>query len=467
MKQFSRPAQLWVGFAAAASIVSSVSDGWSGKPSPLTHQILLLIPALGFACTLFWMLGAPRPSDLGSSDQSSLSTHWPVVLLCFEFLSLVMIVAEARHFARFGYHLPLRSVCLAGVVILACWSTFLMRPGGWSLLCTVLGTYVVGSLLCIHDFPLNYLRSDMLPVIGWADTRLVHRLSPYATMHIGTRLYDFPYLPGMLVAFLPVVALGLDLRFATLVYLGAAAMLIFLSARPAFRKETAALLGLFLLCPFLQYRHDLYLQPHWFLVTLAVVLMNRRHFAWAGFAWGASCAVYQLSWVVFPFFLLNAYRRGGLSEAGRLTIVAVSGFLLLAGPFLPFAVRQVAQNTVGQWSHLSHALADPINLSYWLTYVVRPDQLKWVQAVVLSGLFLMAWVRGWCSTLVDTLRWMVVALALFIPLNVLVDGYFYLTLLLVLLLYVCVANDWWNTDPARDVQLAVTSAPVKGIAASA
>jgi hypothetical protein len=32
----------WGAFALLAALLSVVSDGWSGKPSPLTHQLLLL-----------------------------------------------------------------------------------------------------------------------------------------------------------------------------------------------------------------------------------------------------------------------------------------------------------------------------------------------------------------------------------------------------------------------------------------
>jgi len=38
---------------------------------------------------------------------------------------------------------------------------------------------------------------------------------------------------------------------------------------------------------------------------------------------------------------------------------------------------------------------------------------------------------------------MIVALATFVLLNVLVDSYFYLMLLVVVMVYVSVANDWW------------------------
>ena len=83
-----------------------------------------------------------------------------------------------------------------------------------------------------------------------------------------------------------------------------------------------------------------------------------------------------------------------------------------------------------------------------MTFVVRPDHLKWVQLAVLTALFGFCVVRGRCHSLVDTLRWMSAALAIFIALNVLVDGYFYLTLLLLLLLYTFLVMGIWP-DPVE------------------
>ena len=314
--------------------------------------------------------------------------------------------------------------------------------------------YGAGLLLAIESFPLNYLRSDMLPVIVWADGRLVHHLDPYITMHVGNRLYDFPYLPGMLVAFLPAVAIHGDVRFVDLVCVLGAAIAIYLTADDSRRLEAAVLIGLFVLCPFLQYRHDLYLQPHWFALTAAVVLAQRRSFVWAAVAFGASMALYQLSWVLLPFFVLYAFRRGSWTEAAKTVVLAVAAMLAIVGPFLRSAMARISSNTVGQWSHLPHALADPMNLSYWLTFLVRPDQLKWVQLAVMTVIFVYCVMRQRCRTLVDTLRWMSVALALFIALNVLVDGYFYLTLLLLLLLFTCAAIGVWpQSDTSEKADL--------------
>ncbi len=451
-----------VPYICFVALLSVVCDGWSGKPSLLVHQLLLLPLLISYSVLLWALLGHSPSARQHANHVAGRLPRWLILCLAaFELWSLLFFAAEARHFQGFGYHLyPLTcSICAGG--LLFAWVLFFSHPSAKRLFVAIMGTFAVGMIVAIRCFPLNYFRSDMLPVIGWADGRLLQHMNPYGTMHVGTRLYDFPYLPGMLVAFWPAAFLHLDLRWATLSYLGAAAVLIFWAACERKRLYVAALLGVFLLCPFLQYRHDLYLEPHWFAIVLAVVLMERRRFLWSAAVWGVSCAIYQLSWVIFPFVLLNAYRRRGILEMLKVLGAAVVGVLLVSGPFLRSASSRIADNTVGQWSRLPHALADPINLSYWLTYVVRPDHLKWVQAAVLVTLFGFCFVRQCCRTLDDTLRWMCWALGIFIPLNVIVDGYFYLTLALMLLLYLCAATGWWdrNLGVAEDSDLLAVAQP--------
>ena len=443
-------------YVALVFDVFVVNDGWSGRPSPFLHQVFLL----PFAVLFFVFLGVllrtrrepPRPGPVQGQRSESVHCVWGAIWLCtfFEVLSIAGFAYEARHFRRFGYLVPLHAAVefLVSVGVALSWVWW--RRSAYRLFGGAMATYCAGLLLAICCFPLNYLRSDMLPVILWSDTRLLSHLNPYATMHVGSRLYDFPYLPGMLVAFLPAVPLHADLRLVTLGCMVATGLLLYLSAKDDWRFEAAALLGVFLLDPFLQYRHDLYLEPHWLALAGSIVLLRKNQFAWAAVVFGLSMALYQLSWVVFPFFVLYRFRRSGPREAIKSTLLCVGGMLVVVGPFLRSATQRIAVNTVGQWSHLPHALADPINLSYWVTFLVRPDQLKWVQLGVMTLLFCFCMIRGKCQTLVDTLRWMSGALALFIALNVLVDGYFYLTLLLLLLMYIYAATGIWP-DPSDSI----------------
>ncbi len=372
-----------------------------------------------------------------------------ILLVCFQGVTSAGIWYEATHFARMGYHLTsiyrygVPATLLALTIGLAAAKT----PSWKWILVAALMCYCGDMLLAIHEFPLNYLRSDMLPVILWADTNLLHHASPYTTMFVGGRVYDFPYLPGMIVAYLPAVFLHLDLRFMSGACVVASAILIVLATKDKYKIESATLVALFLTCPYLQYRHELYNQPHWLSLVIAFVLMQRRRFLLAALTWGVSMALYQFSWILLPFFLLNGFRRRGWTEVSKLLVASMAGAMVIVGPFLSSASRRIASNTVGQWGLRQHADADPINLSYWITYMIHPDKLLRLQAVMLVGIFLFCLWKRRCTTLADTVRWMVASLTLFILLNVLVDGYFYLMLLVPMLVYVCVDNGWWKDYP--------------------
>ena len=180
--------------------------------------------------------------------------------------------------------------------------------------------------------------------------------------------------------------------------------------------------------------------------------MQRARYGWAALVFGISMAVYQFSWILFPFILLNGLRRSGWLEAARLLLLSAAGALLIAVPFLSSAFHRIASNTVGQWGQLPHALADPMNLSYWATYLIHPDRLLRLQAILMVGIFAVCFLRQRCATLEDTLRCSIAALTVFVLFNSIVDGYFYLMLLVPMLVYTCVANGWWSEPRAQPVR---------------
>ena len=430
-------------FTILVLVISFVGDGGSPHSADLAHQLVLLPILLLFVATLWQLLFA---SGLGFLSAVWTPRRALFGTIFFELGFVLLFLYECRHFAVQGYVLHPAITAMFFLAILAALIYLASRPAPraiWILAVSLAG-YIGGLLLAIRSFPLTYLRSDMMPVILWADTNLLHHIDPYTTMYVGGRVYDFPYLPGMIVAYLPFTAAHLDLRFGTIVFVAAGAALIFWAARVEHRREVSALLALFLLSPYLQYRHELYLSPHWLTLIAAFVLMQRRHFVWAAFVLGIGMGIYQFSWIILPFVLLNAFRRRGWLEAAKLAALAAAGALLIAGPFLRSATHRVASNTVSQWSHLAHAYAEPLNLSYWATYFIHPDKLLRLQALLMVAIFAYCFFKQRCATLEDTLRWIVLALTVFIMLNVLVDGYFYLMLLVPMLIYTCVANHWWS-----------------------
>ena len=441
-------------FASVLCVIAFVGDGLPKVASPLRVQMMLIPISTVFVVLCVWLLRSQvglRGSKLfGQLGRVRLMLWLGFLLECW---FVCLFLYETVHYAAFGYVLlliPAAVLLTASLLAVGLAGVTVYQVPARATLALLLGSYAGAAILAIFSFPLNYLRSDMMPVIFWADRALLAGQNPYQTFHVADRLYDFPYLPGMLLAFAPAQALHVDLRWASVAYVVAGMALVYWAAKPEFRLATAALIGLFVLNPYLQYRHELYTQGHFFSLIVIFVLMQRGRFAWSAVAFGASMVISQFSWVLFPFFLMNGLRRGGWREVGRMALVAGAAAAALMAPFVRSGAGRIAHNAVGQWDNLGRAIARPINLAYWASYVVKPSHLKWIQLVLLTGIFCYCWARGRCADLEDTLRWMIAALTVFILLNVLLDGYFYLMLLVPMLVYTCVANGWWAAPAAPD-----------------
>ena len=464
----SRETEIRTGsFVLLLLLINFVMDGLPKAGSTLQIQLALLPITLLFLALIGVLLfGEPRwwGSVLLRRLGTAASLLWTLFIL--ECAFLVLFAYQVRHFGAFGYQVrPLADFLALTAVVLGIGMTIwrsqtspIVKMGIY------LALYAVGQVLSILSFPLNYLRSDMLPVIFWADRALLSRQNPYQHFYVADRIYDFPYLPGTLLAFAPAQALHIDLRWAAIAYIVVAMYLVYAVTLPKFQQLAAGLIGLFVLSPYLQYRHELYTQGHFLSLVGVFVLMHKRRYDWAAAVFGVSMVISQFSWVFFPFYLLNALRRGGWIQVWRTALIAGAVGILLMAPFLASGAGNIAHNAVGQWDRLERPIARPINLSFWASYVVRPSHLKWVQLALLSAMFSFCWARDRCGNLVDTLRWITLALVIFILFNVLVDGYFYLMLLVPMLVYTCVANGWWGADEGSAVFAPrVLSEPLTGV----
>ena len=108
-------------------------------------------------------------------------------------------------------------------------------------------------------------------------------------------------------------------------------------------------------------------------------------------------------------------------------------------------------------------IARPVNISFWLAKGMGAPHLQRVQAAWLAALFGMCALRRSCRSITGMLRAMSLALAGFILCNILIWGYFFLLLELLLLLYVCAANNWLR-PPDASVPGVDTRAPSSGAA---
>lgn len=432
-------------FLLLLAFLNLQSDGFRLSADPSRDQLLLLPITLVF-CALLAALLWPRNGGSYSRLAPLNSSHTLLTIAVATLVpSCVMLFASAHHYASFRYHLALwpTLIVLVGAALLIAsnlrHSASTEAPG--RLLTSVLIASVALQMLSIRSFPLNIRRSDMLPLLASAGRTLHNGLDPY-------RLYTFPtetvlltYLPGTLLAYLPATLLHLDLRLTNLLCLTLLALLLARAAAPAHRPQLTALLAIWLLSPYLLYRHEIYTPPHWLTLVAALLLLNQRRLAASAILFGLSVAMSQFSWILFPFVLLYLFER----HRTRATLIyATTALFAAAAILLPFFVWSPHAFTFGVLSHWQQQTvsARPVNFSFWLATLLSPRALQPAQLLVLTAVFLVSAARHTCRTFPGLLRALAVALAAFLLLNILVWGYFFLLLELLLLLFVASANGW-------------------------
>lgn len=430
-------------------------DGFRLSADLRTDQLLLLPLTLLF-CALLAMLLWHRgdrlhPRLAAFADSRTLLAITAATLAP----TSALLVASAHHYAAFRYRLALwpTVIVFAGAALLLLsnlrHSEPAVKPSG--LVTSVLIASLAVQLLCLHSFPLDVRRSDMLPLLAAAGRALHLGIDPY-------RLYTFPtetvlltYLPGTLLAYLPATLLHLDLRLTNLVCLTLLVLLVARAAVPAHSRQLTALLAIWLLSPYLVYRHEIYTPPHWLALVAALLLLHRGRLVASAVVFGLSIALSQFSWILFPFVLLHMWER----RRTRHTLLYAALALLTAGilvlPFVAWSPHDFLFGVLSHWQQQTVSTR-PVNLSFWLATMLSPRALEPAQLLALFGMFLVSIARHSCRSFTGLLRVLSLALAGFILLNILIWGYFFLLLELLLLLFVASANGWLRpTEPTAQL----------------
>jgi hypothetical protein len=258
-------------------------------------------------------------------------------------------------------------------------------PSGLSIFLGLLGWGLAQSLS--FAFPLG-AQSDMLPLIREAGQAFLSGHSPYSGAAPST------YWPGMWLSYLPFSALGLDLRWGNLLFMSLfAAFAHFFNRRKS--PAAAAMLALFLLNPWLAYRHELYLSAYlWVLALFAFCLATGRRLA-AALAFGLSLALYPFSWVLAPLWISWEWRGSGRREALKSLGFALGAAAVLLAPFLLWDAAGFFQGVLWRW--VGNVEITHYNLIRWIPgWTLLPIQLlctalgarwAWKASPSLAGLF--------------------------------------------------------------------------------
>lgn len=463
-------------FAAILLLLNLQLDGFRLSHDPLRNQLLLL-PITALFCVLLLALLFPRlrclrPLTRATQRVSPATAH--TLLLIFLAGAAALFVKSARFYAAFGYRLhPLATALVFAIpfTALAILRYSPRKASAQTLFPTILLAFIAISTLSISSFPLNPQRSDMLPLLDAANYSLAAGANPYHRYTLPSGTVFLTYLPATLLAYLPATRLYLDLRLINLACDLALALLLYRSLARPHRPAGAILLGLWLLSPYLLYRHDLYTPPHWLALIAALLLLHRRRVRAAALLFGLSIAMSQFSWVLFPFFLLHLWQSRRHRSPSRTvlgandqrtpeselyptrpsrTVLAAAAIALATAavitlPFFLWSPHALLFGVLSHW-HNTQVSTRPINLAFFAARLIGTAHLQLLQAITLLGLFTGYTLTRGCRTLSGCLQAMSLALAAFILLNVLIWGYFFLLLELLLLLYVFSSEGWLEPE---------------------
>lgn len=204
-------------------------------------------------------------------------------------------------------------------------------------LLAALGVY----LYLIARYPHDVVGGDMLQIIGFAATDLLQGNSPFVPYFtVSNTEVPFGYWPGVWLPYVPLVALGLDMRVLNLVLYGALVVLFW--KRAGGGEHAAQILGVALL-PFM-------LSPQ----ILQMVLSGHLWLYWlmlAGMMWFIVERRYLLAAILF-----------GLCLASRPTV------LFIAAPILAYVWSRENLRMVGLCMSVVLAVLLVMNLPFFLLY---------------------------------------------------------------------------------------------------
>lgn len=434
-------------FSAATLLISLRLDGWKLPISETVVQLLLVPYSLLFiflGAAFLWpaflesFLQKNSPPLLAAIERMNTLRLVILVAIISELFTFGLLVVQQQSFSRFGYSLNLRQAIPIMLVILGGLFVFLgirvfFTPKRFFYF--VLAAYALVYLLSIGSFPLNPGRSDMLPNISLSNRAILNGHNPYDPQYslVPESGNSLNYFPANVLFYLPGDLLRLDLRFLNLVCTLAVALLIYKFVSPPQRPLVGFLVSIFLLCPYFQYRHDLYEIPEWLVLALVMVCLQRRHPLLAGLVFGAALALSPFNWVIFPFFLLYLYRAYSLKFAALAFGLSVLVGLVFVLPFVLWSAPLFFDNVLGGFDKKAGLVFTPsVNLSYFLYQPLPLRFAKVVQGLDLLVVFYFAWRK--LQTLADCFAWMAVALFLFIALNSFINTYFYFFIFFLLVL---------------------------------
>jgi len=421
------------------SLLLSSSNIWLKLPTTLLFLVLIAIIIKRLDMPLSRLLGNPV---------IILST----MLAIFVTASVAAIFFQAHYFSEFGYNLSLahKGVLLTASVLFGAfylrWLLIHRNAGTGKerqrihsgLVFGILALATVLRVVSIDAFPINAGRSDMLPLIIEAGKDFLSGQAPYHIYDLTSGLIPLTYLPGMWLPYMPLVSLGVDLRWLSVIAMFGIGLLVHLRFRGRLDPWVLILVGAVSLNPYLCLRHDVYAFFYWFLVFGFFVSFIAGRYYLSSSLLGLCIASQQPSLMFLPFYLVYLSRVVTRKELiGHLFALAIIPAAIIL-PFYLWAPQEFTYGVFGIWDKALNAkfesmveLLGTFNFSIFFYRVNVQGLLQPIQG--LSVLVLAAWALRKVKSIESALACMILAYTAFMLLNPIVWTYLFIPMLLGLL----------------------------------
>jgi len=420
-------------------LISIKSDRYFPLPPmpDFSFQILLIPYTLSFLLAAFFLLFPEKTPLLFKSLVKKLSILHvaAVIAILFETMTLVLLFVQNLRYKEFGYKLDMVLTCfLMSIIFIGLLGIFFWQYSR-SMHLFVLASiaYTTIYILSILSFPLDPFRSDMLPLIVAGCKNFLTGINPYTFYHI-PHLLTMTYLPGLWLSFLPSANFGFDPRIINLVSIILSVIILYSFGRN--QEKAAIFLSIFLLNPYLQYRHEIYLGVVFLGLSVAYVLLINNRPILSSVFFGYAMTTYQFVWVIFPFFVAYVYNKYGKKNAFFVIVIVTTIFVAMVGSFFVWSPSDFILGVFQHWA--STGDVPTVNLSYFVSYIIPWDYLLYLQGFVMLFLFLVTFKR--LISLRETLRWMTIGLLVFIILNRIIEVYFFLLVFLLMTMFILTFN---------------------------
>ncbi len=383
------------------------------------YQTMLLPFTAVFVCGLWWFYQR-KPLSAKLAKGLTLSRVYALAGSVLLTLGFALQLISTRKFGALGYPPVgpgLSAIYVAGLAAFL-WLGLCreMRPKRWLALSLTL--YLAISIYSIAYYPLP-LRSDMLTMLQQGSRAFLD--GAWDKIYLAPPALAITYLPGLWFTYLPAEALHIDLRWVSVASTLIAAGLLWNAATAAQRALLSGMLLIWLLSPWMLFRHDAYVHGFWvFLALIAWGLAKGR--PWA-VVLGTACFATQsqIAWAFVPFMLAHLWQSRGPRWGGIVVLSVLGALAVLVLPIYLLQPAQFLQNTFG--IHSGQVTAENPNTVWWLALLLPMAALRPVLGLGMVALLARAWHR--VASAEGGLRWACLGLLIFITGNSPVRDYFF------------------------------------------